>query len=61
MSVFSELTKGIYKENPVFRLALGLCPALAVSTSVENALGMGAAAMFVLLGSNIVVSLIRKA
>ena len=61
MNAVSELTKGIYKENPVFRLALGLCPALAVSTSVENALGMGAAAMFVLLGSNIVVSLIRKA
>jgi len=61
MSAFSELTKGIYRENPVFRLALGLCPALAVSTSVENALGMGGAATFVLLGSNIVVSLIRKA
>lgn len=61
MSLFGELTKGIYRENPVFRLALGLCPALAVSTSVENALGMGGAATFVLLGSNIVVSLIRKA
>ncbi len=61
MSAISELTKGVYRENPVFRLALGLCPALAVSTSVENAIGMGAAATFVLLGSNIVVSLIRKA
>jgi Na+-translocating ferredoxin:NAD+ oxidoreductase subunit E len=56
----AELVKGIYRENPVFRLALGLCPSLAVSTSVENALGMGAAAMFVLLGSNITVSLIRN-
>ncbi len=56
----AELVKGIYKENPVFRLALGLCPSLAVSTSVENAIGMGAAATFVLLGSNITVSLIRK-
>jgi electron transport complex protein RnfE len=55
-----ELIKGIYKENPVFRLALGLCPALAVSTSVENALGMGGAATFVLLGSNITISLLRK-
>ncbi len=61
MNAVSELTKGVYRENPVFRLALGLCPALAVSTSVENGLGMGAAATFVLLGSNIVVSLIRKA
>ncbi len=60
MSAFKELTKGLYKENPVFRLALGLCPALAVSTSVKNALGMGAAATFVLLGSNIVISLLGK-
>jgi electron transport complex protein RnfE len=60
MTAVGELIKGIYKENPVFRLALGLCPALAVSTSVENALGMGAAATFVLLGSNITVSIIRK-
>ena len=60
MSALRELTKGLYKENPVFRLALGLCPALAVSTSVENALGMGAAATFVLLGSNIVISLLGK-
>ena len=60
MSALKELTKGLYKENPVFRLALGLCPALAVSTSVKNALGMGAAATFVLLGSNIVISLLGK-
>jgi electron transport complex protein RnfE len=60
MSAFRELTKGFYRENPVFRLALGLCPALAVSTSVKNALGMGAAATFVLLGSNIVISLLGK-
>jgi len=60
MSALKELTKGFYAQNPVFRLALGLCPALAVSTSVENALGMGAAATFVLLGSNIVISLLGK-
>ena len=60
MKAMGELVKGIYKENPVFRLALGLCPALAVSTSVQNGLGMGAAATFVLLGSNIVISLLRK-
>jgi electron transport complex protein RnfE len=60
MKAMGELVKGVYKENPVFRLALGLCPALAVSTSVQNGLGMGAAATFVLLGSNIVISLLRK-
>jgi electron transport complex protein RnfE len=60
MSALRELTKGIYRENPVFRLALGLCPTLAVSTSVKNAIGMGAAATFVLLGSNIVISLLGK-
>ncbi len=59
-SMTGELTKGIYRENPVFKLVLGLCPFLAVTTSVENAIGMGAAATFVLLGSNILVSLLRK-
>jgi electron transport complex protein RnfE len=58
MSLVSEFLKGIYKENPVFRLALGLCPTLAVSTSITNAIGMGAATTFVLLGSNTIVSLI---
>jgi electron transport complex protein RnfE len=58
MSLLAELIKGIYKENPVFRLALGLCPVLAVSTSISNALGMGAATTFVLLSSNIIVSLL---
>lgn len=60
MSLFKEFFKGFYDENPVFRLALGLCPALAVSNSVQNAVGMGAAATFVLLCSNFIVSLIRK-
>jgi electron transport complex protein RnfE len=58
MSLVAEFVKGIYKENPVFRLALGLCPTLAVSTSISNAFGMGAATTFVLLGSNTMVSLI---
>jgi len=53
--------KGITTSNPVFILLLGLCPTLAVSTSVDNAIGMSAAVMFVLLGSNITISLIRKA
>ena len=60
MSATAELIKGIWKENPVFRLALGLCPVLAVSTSIQNAIGMGVAATFVLLCSNIIISLIRK-
>ena len=60
MSKKSILTRGILKENPVLVLVLGLCPALAVSTQAENAIGMGAATTFVLLGSNIVISLLRK-
>lgn len=55
-----ELTKGLLKENPVLRLVLGTCPALAVSTSVENAIGMGVSASIVLIGSNIVISALRK-
>ena len=60
MSATAELVKGIWKENPIFRLALGLCPFLAVSTSIQNAIGMGVAATFVLLCSNIIISIIRK-
>ena len=55
-----DFSKGIFIENPTFRLALGLCPTLAVSTSVANGFGMGVAATFVLLGSNIIVSSIRN-
>ncbi|MBR5754097.1 MAG: electron transport complex subunit E, partial [Clostridia bacterium] len=49
-----ELTKGIVKDNPVLRLVLGCCPTLAITTSVENAIGMGIAATIVLILSNIV-------
>ncbi len=59
-SLFYEFRKGITLENPVFILALGLCPALAISNSIKNAIGMGAAATFVLLGSNIIISSLRK-
>ena len=55
-----EFKKGITIENPTFGLVLGLCPTLAVSTNVTNAVGMGIAATFVLLGSNIIISLLRK-
>ena len=51
---------GIFKNNPTFRLVLGLCPTLAVTTSVENAVGMGCAATFVLVCSNGLVSALRK-
>ncbi|MBD3321012.1 MAG: RnfABCDGE type electron transport complex subunit E [Chitinivibrionales bacterium] len=55
-----ELKRGIIAENPILVLALGLCPALAVSTSLQNGLGMGCAATFVLICSNIIISLIKK-
>jgi len=51
---------GIIKTNPVFVLLLGLCPTLAVSTSLENAIGMSGAVLFVLLASNVIISVIRK-
>ncbi len=54
------LTNGIIKENPVLVLVLGTCPTLAVTTMAKNAIGMGLAATFVLLGSNIVISLLKK-
>ena len=55
-----EFSKGLVLENPVLRLVLGTCPTLAVSTSVESALGMGLAATVVLVCSNIVISALRK-
>ena len=51
---------GVFKNNPIFRLVLGMCPTLAVTTSLENALGMGLAATFVLICSNGLVSALRK-
>ncbi len=58
---WNEFTKGVVVSNPVFILVLGLCPTLAVTTSIDNALGMGAGVIFVLLLSNIIISSIRKA
>jgi electron transport complex protein RnfE len=58
-NLLSEFTKGIVRENPILIILLGLCPALAVSTQVVNAIGMGAGVIFVLLGSNIFVSLLK--
>lgn len=51
---------GIFNENPVFRMVLGACPVIAVTTSVTNGLGMGMAATLVLLGSNFVISSLRN-
>ena len=55
-----EITKGFVKENPVLRLILGTCPTLAVTTNIENGIGMGIAATFVLIGSNVAISALRK-
>lgn len=55
-----ELTKGIFRENPTFILVLGMCPTLAVTTQVVNALSMGAGVLFVLLFSNIFISLLKN-
>ena len=54
------LKRGLITENPLFVLLLGMCPSLGVTTSLQNALGMGLSVVFVLLFSNIVVSSIRK-
>lgn len=59
-SIVQEFTKGLWKEIPPFRLVLGLCPTLGVTTSIENGLGMGIATTFVLAGSNILISLLRN-
>ena len=58
-SHLGEFFKGLWKDNPILVLLLGLCPALAVTNSAYNGLGMGAATTFVLVGSNIIVSFIK--
>ena len=58
--MLTVLTNGLIKENPTLRLLLGMCPSLAVTTMAKNGLGMGLAATFVLVCSNLVISLIRK-
>ncbi len=59
-SLSSVFMNGIIAENPTLRLVLGTCPTLATTTSATNAIGMGAAATFVLVGSNVVISLLRN-
>ena len=65
MSRFEQLKKiflnGIFDENPTFRLVLGMCPTLAITYQASNGIGMGLATTFVLVFSNLVISLMRKA
>ena len=60
MKYLNIISNGIVKENPTFVLMLGMCPTLATTTSANNGLSMGLATMFVLICSNIVISLIKK-
>ena len=60
MSLLNEFTKGILKENPNLVMLLGMCPTLAVTTMAENGLGMGLATTFVLVCSNLVISLLKR-
>ncbi len=60
MSYFKDFKRGILKENPVFVMLLGMCPTLGVTTGAENGLGMGLATAFVLVLSNIFVSLMKN-
>ena len=59
-TVVQEFTKGLWAEVPPFRLVLGLCPTLAVTKTVENGVGMGIATTFVLVCSNVLISLLRN-
>ena len=60
MNQFKNFTKGIIKENPILVLVIGLCPALATTSSVINGLGMGIATTLVLIGSNVFVSMLNN-
>ncbi|MCC8192066.1 MAG: electron transport complex subunit E [Ruminococcus sp.] len=60
MSNLKEFTKGFIKENPTLVTLLGMCPTLAVTTQASNGIGMGLATTFVLLCSNVVISLLKK-
>ncbi len=59
-TIVQEFTKGLWQELPPFRLVLGLCPTLGVTTSMENGLGMGIATTFVLVGANLLISMLRS-
>ncbi|MGK5091364.1 electron transport complex subunit E [Deltaproteobacteria bacterium TL4] len=59
-TVVKEFTKGLWKEIPPFRLVLGICATLAVTTSLENGMGLGISTTFVLVCSNVMISALRK-
>lgn len=59
-NLIKEFTKGLFKENQIFVVMLGMCPVLAITTTVANAVGMGVSTTFVLLASNVMISAIRK-
>ncbi|NLB62374.1 MAG: electron transport complex subunit E [Clostridiales bacterium] len=58
-NLIKTFTNGILSENPTFRLVLGLCPTIAITTTLENSIGMGLATTFVLIGSNLVIALLK--
>lgn len=60
MNLFKVFKNGIIDENPILRLVLGMCPTLAVTTSAINGIGMGISTTAVLIGSNVVISMLRK-
>jgi Na+-translocating ferredoxin:NAD+ oxidoreductase subunit E len=60
MNQFKNFTKGFIKENPILVLVLGTCPTLATTSSSLNGMGMGIATTFVLIGSNVVISLLSN-
>ena len=60
MSKFQSFKNGLLRENPVFSLFLGICSTLAITTSVDNAIGMGIAVIFVLIMSNVIISILRN-
>lgn len=60
MNLWEIFYKGLFEQNPIFRLALSLCPALAVTSTTYNAFGMGMAVMFVITANNVVVSIFRR-
>lgn len=59
-AIVKEFVKGLWEELPPFRVVLGLCPTLAVTSNAENGLGMGVAVVFVLTLSNLIISALRK-
>ncbi|MFW6035505.1 MAG: electron transport complex subunit RsxE [Halothermotrichaceae bacterium] len=60
MQIIKDFTNGLWRENPIFKLVIGMCPTLAVTNTAVNGLAMGLATSFVLLASEIVISIIKK-